>query len=271
MALVAALALVSGASTSGGGPNWQTPADLGATPMPKPIVRVSAACGFSCALGRVAKAGRGGTVLVPRGVWVSPPVNLTSHLTVYLAAGAVVKADTNVFRDGKWPLIQPLPTYGRGHPDYNSSVNKNFWGARWAPFINGYNLTHVTIGGENGTIDGSGAYWWARHFAGLEKYTRPPLFSCLRCNDVLLEDTTFKDSAFWTIHPVLGRRLAECTVLVNQAERRTIHEIFGSPDDLKFRSCMTLFARAAPAEPKLQATHTNIDRQPYSGTPQPPI
>ncbi|MGL4286296.1 MAG: DUF1810 domain-containing protein [Phreatobacter sp.] len=50
-------------------------------------------------------------------------------------------------------------------------------------------------------------------------------------------------------HPVLGRRLAECTVLVNQAERRTIHEIFGSPDDLKFRSCMTLFARAAPAEP----------------------
>ncbi|MBN8945070.1 MAG: DUF1810 domain-containing protein [Rhizobiales bacterium] len=50
-------------------------------------------------------------------------------------------------------------------------------------------------------------------------------------------------------HPVLGRRLLECTALVNQAEGRTIHEIFGSPDDLKFRSSMTLFARAAPAEP----------------------
>jgi uncharacterized protein (DUF1810 family) len=45
-------------------------------------------------------------------------------------------------------------------------------------------------------------------------------------------------------HPVLGRRLRECTELVNLVERRSIREIFGSPDDLKFRSCMTLFAQA---------------------------
>ena len=50
-------------------------------------------------------------------------------------------------------------------------------------------------------------------------------------------------------HPVLGARLIECTRLVNAAEQRTAHEIFGSPDDLKFRSSMTLFARAAPDEP----------------------
>ena len=45
-------------------------------------------------------------------------------------------------------------------------------------------------------------------------------------------------------HPVLGERLRECTQLVNLVEGRSIREIFGSPDHLKFRSCMTLFAHA---------------------------
>ncbi len=49
-------------------------------------------------------------------------------------------------------------------------------------------------------------------------------------------------------HPVLGPRLRECTSLVNLVERRTASEIFGYPDDLKFRSSMTLFAAAAPEE-----------------------
>ncbi|HUL18269.1 MAG TPA: DUF1810 domain-containing protein [Steroidobacteraceae bacterium] len=45
-------------------------------------------------------------------------------------------------------------------------------------------------------------------------------------------------------HPLLGARLIECTALVNACSGRTVEEIFGYPDDLKFRSCMTLFARA---------------------------
>jgi uncharacterized protein (DUF1810 family) len=51
--------------------------------------------------------------------------------------------------------------------------------------------------------------------------------------------------AYWR-HPVLGPRLEECTHLVNQVEKRPIERILGSPDDLKFRSSMTLFLRAAP-------------------------
>jgi uncharacterized protein (DUF1810 family) len=47
-------------------------------------------------------------------------------------------------------------------------------------------------------------------------------------------------------HPVLGPRLRECTGLVIAIEGRSIDAIFGHPDDLKFRSSMTLFARAAP-------------------------
>ena len=47
-------------------------------------------------------------------------------------------------------------------------------------------------------------------------------------------------------HPVLGPRLKQCTRLVLEVEGQSVEEIFGSPDDMKFRSCMTLFARAAP-------------------------
>ena len=46
-------------------------------------------------------------------------------------------------------------------------------------------------------------------------------------------------------HELLGPRLHECTRLVNQVQGRSIGEIFGSPDDLKLCSSMTLFARAA--------------------------
>jgi uncharacterized protein (DUF1810 family) len=46
-------------------------------------------------------------------------------------------------------------------------------------------------------------------------------------------------------HPVLGPRLRECTAIVNGIEGKTLDEIFGYPDKLKFCSSMTLFARAA--------------------------
>lgn len=46
-------------------------------------------------------------------------------------------------------------------------------------------------------------------------------------------------------HDVLGPRLHECTRLVNAVPGRSIGEIFGSPDDMKVRSSMTLFAHAS--------------------------
>lgn len=46
-------------------------------------------------------------------------------------------------------------------------------------------------------------------------------------------------------HPLLGPRLIECTQLVNAVQGRSISQIFGYPDDLKFHSSMTLFAEAA--------------------------
>jgi uncharacterized protein (DUF1810 family) len=50
-------------------------------------------------------------------------------------------------------------------------------------------------------------------------------------------------------HDVLGARLKECTALVNAVEGRTILEILGSPDNLKFHSSMTLFS-AVSSDPE---------------------
>jgi uncharacterized protein (DUF1810 family) len=49
-------------------------------------------------------------------------------------------------------------------------------------------------------------------------------------------------------HPILGPRLRECSRLVNLVEERSINQILGCPDDLKFKSSMSLFASVAPEE-----------------------
>jgi len=50
-------------------------------------------------------------------------------------------------------------------------------------------------------------------------------------------------------HPLLGARLVQCTSLVLALHGRTALQIFHTPDDLKFRSCMTLFHALVPQEP----------------------
>jgi uncharacterized protein (DUF1810 family) len=54
-----------------------------------------------------------------------------------------------------------------------------------------------------------------------------------------------KEAEAYLSHEILGPRLRDCTRLVCLVEERSIEEIFGYPDDLKFRSSMTLFAQVA--------------------------
>jgi len=54
-----------------------------------------------------------------------------------------------------------------------------------------------------------------------------------------------EEAEAYLAHPILGPRLRECTRLVNTVDGRSIEEVFGYPDDLKFRSSMTLFAAVA--------------------------
>jgi uncharacterized protein (DUF1810 family) len=53
--------------------------------------------------------------------------------------------------------------------------------------------------------------------------------------------------AYWT-DATLGARLRECSQLVLSVQGRSAHDIFGSPDDLKLCSCMTLFEAVVPEE-----------------------
>ena len=66
-------------------------------------------------------------------------------------------------------------------------------------------------------------------------------------------------------HPVLGARLRECARLTLDVEAKTARDIFGSIDEIKFRSSMTLFARAAPDEDIFQRC---LDKY-FAGSPDP--
>jgi uncharacterized protein (DUF1810 family) len=57
---------------------------------------------------------------------------------------------------------------------------------------------------------------------------------------------TRKEALAYLDHPLLGPRLEECTDIVNAVDGRTAAGIFGSPDDMKFRSSMTLFHNVSP-------------------------
>jgi uncharacterized protein (DUF1810 family) len=54
------------------------------------------------------------------------------------------------------------------------------------------------------------------------------------------------EATAYLAHPILGPRLVACAEAALRIEGRTAREIFGSPDDMKLRSCATLFARVSP-------------------------
>ena len=59
---------------------------------------------------------------------------------------------------------------------------------------------------------------------------------------------SLQEALDYLAHSILGPRLRECCKAVLAVDGRSAHQIFGSPDDVKFRSSLTLFARAAPDE-----------------------
>jgi uncharacterized protein (DUF1810 family) len=78
--------------------------------------------------------------------------------------------------------------------------------------------------------------------------------------------SSIAEAQAYLAHPVLGSRLKASTEAVNGHDGRSAHAIFGSPDDMKFRSSMTLFGEAAPTEP---AFRTALDR--YFGGERDPL
>jgi uncharacterized protein (DUF1810 family) len=76
---------------------------------------------------------------------------------------------------------------------------------------------------------------------------------------------TLDEARAYLAHPVLGPRLREATAAALAAQARSAREIFGTPDDLKFRSSLTLFAEAAPEETLFRDA---LDRY-FAGEPDP--
>ncbi|KAJ0989326.1 hypothetical protein J5N97_007682 [Dioscorea zingiberensis] len=134
---------------------------------------------------------RGGTTLyVPPGVWLTGSFNLTSHMTLFLARGSVIKATRDAWN---WPLMDPLPSYGRG---------REFPGGRYKSLIHGNGIRDVIITGENGTIDGQGDVWWNMWRQRSLRFTRPHLLEFMHSRNIIISNVVFRNSPFWNIHPV---------------------------------------------------------------------
>jgi uncharacterized protein (DUF1810 family) len=80
--------------------------------------------------------------------------------------------------------------------------------------------------------------------------------------------SSIEEARAYLAHPLLGSRLDLCTRIVLGSESSSLHAIFGTPDDLKFRSCMTLFSRAAddPDNPFREALDRWCEGQPDEQT-----
>lgn len=76
------------------------------------------------------------------------------------------------------------------------------------------------------------------------------------------EISSLDEAEAYLAHPVLGARLRECSRLVASIGDQPVEEIFGYPDDMKFRSSMTLFAQAAPGDVFDECLRMHFDGQP---------
>ncbi|PSS24270.1 Polygalacturonase [Actinidia chinensis var. chinensis] len=137
----------------------------------------------------------GAQLFVPQGKWLTGSFNLTSHFTLYLHKDAVLLGSQDV---NGWPVIDPLPSYGRG---------RDAVGGRYISLIFGTNLTDVVVTGDNGTIDGQGALWWQRFHSKKLKYTRPYLIEIMHSNNIQISNLTLVNSPSWNVHPVYSSNI----------------------------------------------------------------
>ena len=110
--------------------------------------------------------------------------------------GSFPAAGAGGFCHGKdsWPLLPPLPSYGRDR-DIGAA-------ARYQALILAAHATDVAIVG-NGTVDGSGPWWWQQHAAkpSALHVGRPHLIETFNCTGVEIgAGLTIADSPFWTLH-----------------------------------------------------------------------
>jgi len=132
------------------------------------------------AIDACAKAG-GGMLVVPKGEFLSGPIQLASRINLCVEKGATLR-------------MLPLDRYPGGTKEP-------------ADFISGKELKDVEISGE-GTIDGQGAPWWP--FAKKKDASRPRMIRLSGCERILIEKITLRDSPMF--HIAIGGKSSDVTV-----------------------------------------------------------
>jgi len=161
---------------------------------------------FNKAIAAVAEAG-GGHLVVPKGVFVTAPFALCSSLDLHLDAGAVIQAPDTFEALG---IPDPASFKSQAEADAVYKVPE--------PLITGSKLHDVALTGP-GTIDGSGAHWWARSERaarnaaktepGRVVYRRPHLVVINGCDRLLVSDITLTNSSMFHLVP---RNINELTI-----------------------------------------------------------
>ena len=159
---------------------------------------------FNSAINAASEQG-GGTVIVPKGNWISGAIHLKSNVNLHFEDGARI-------------------TFSYNPEDYLPIVLTMYEGIRcmnYSPLIYGRGLQNVAITG-NGYLDGNGPEWWkwAKNLTGRdilyfdrrpveerlygtpELGLRPMFLQILESKNVLIEGITLVNSPCWTVHPV---------------------------------------------------------------------
>lgn len=155
------------------------------------------AAAFQCA---IASVPQGGTLFVPAGSYVCSPLKLKSHMTLYLAEGAVIAASAD---RSQWPILPAWDKDGRCIGTWEGLPEPCF-----AALITAIDCEQIVITGL-GCIDGGGDRqdWWSWPKETRGGARRPRTLMLSHCRDVLLSGITVCNSPSWTVHPVNCERL----------------------------------------------------------------
>lgn len=168
----------------------------------------------------------GGKVVIPKGRWLTGPINLKSNINLYLDEDAEIIFSTN-FDD----YLPPVFSRFEGIELYN-----------YSPLIYAKDCENVAITGK-GTLDGQGEAWWSwkreglqdsgikklhemakeglpaeeRIFGNTDDALRPSFIQFINCKNILLEDFRIKNGPMWTIHPIYSEEILIKNIAIETA------------------------------------------------------